>query len=378
MPCGNRKVPGIMGEAIRERRRSVWRPWGRFAPSPSGRIHLGNILCCLLAWLSARQKGGRVVLRIEDLDTARCPARYGEQMCRDIHWLGLDWDEGPGVGGPSGPYEQSRRTALYQAALERLEAQGLVYPCFLHPGGAPRRQRPPPGGRPGHLPRHLPPADAGGGGGAGRGAPAGPPPCGCGCRRRRSPFQTATWGRTGRILPRDCGDFLLRRSDGLFAYQLAVVADDAAMGVTEVVRGADLLPSTPRQLLLYRAAGADGRRPSTTSPCCWTAEGRRLSKRDADAGLDTLGQRCTAPEILGKLAYLAGFQPLGGAPDRRRSCWRTSTGTRCPRTRHPHPRGAVLRQKQRRRPMACAALIHVYSAVGPGHRDLHLRASAPG
>lgn len=115
---------------------------GRFAPSPSGRIHLGNILCCLLAWLSARQKGGRVILRIEDLDTARCPRRYGEQMCRDIQWLGLDWDEGPVIGGPSGPYEQSRRTALYQAALERLEAQGLVYPCFctraeLHAASAP-------------------------------------------------------------------------------------------------------------------------------------------------------------------------------------------------------------------------------------------------
>ena len=99
---------------------------GRFAPSPSGRIHLGNILCCLLAWLSARQKGGRVILRIEDLDIARCPRRYGEQMCRDIQWLGLNWDEGPVIGGPSGPYEQSRRTALYQAALRRLEAQGLV------------------------------------------------------------------------------------------------------------------------------------------------------------------------------------------------------------------------------------------------------------
>ena len=118
---------------------------GRFAPSPSGRIHLGNILCCLLAWLSARQKGGRVILRIEDLDIARCPRRYGEQMCRDIQWLGLDWDEGPVIGGPSGPYEQSRRTALYQAALRRLEAQGLVYPCFctraeLHAASAPHRE----------------------------------------------------------------------------------------------------------------------------------------------------------------------------------------------------------------------------------------------
>ena len=118
---------------------------GRFAPSPSGRIHLGNIFCCLLAWLSARQKGGRVVLRIEDLDTARCPRRYAEQMIEDLRWLGLLWDEGPDVGGPNGPYFQSERTALYQAALERLEEQGLVYPCFctraeLHAASAPHRE----------------------------------------------------------------------------------------------------------------------------------------------------------------------------------------------------------------------------------------------
>ena len=99
---------------------------GRFAPSPSGRIHLGNILCSLLAWLSARQKGGRVVLRIEDLDTARCPRRYGEQMAADLRWLGLTWDEGPGAGGPNGPYEQSLRTELSVEALRKLERKGLV------------------------------------------------------------------------------------------------------------------------------------------------------------------------------------------------------------------------------------------------------------
>ena len=118
---------------------------GRFAPSPSGRIHLGNILCCLLAWLSARQRGGRVILRVEDLDTARCPRRYADQMEADLRWLGLDWDEGPGAGGADGPYYQSRRTALYQAALERLTDLGLVYPCFctraeLHAASAPHRE----------------------------------------------------------------------------------------------------------------------------------------------------------------------------------------------------------------------------------------------
>ena len=284
---------------------------GRFAPSPSGRIHLGNILCCLLAWLSARQKGGRVVLRIEDLDTARCPARYGEQMCRDIHWLGLDWDEGPGVGGPNDPYEQSRRTALYQAALERLEAQGLVYPCFctraeLHAASAPHRED----GQviyPGTC-RRLSPEEA-----AERARRTGRTPA----LRLRVPeteitFTDGHMGDYREFLSRDCGDFLLRRSDGMFAYQLAVVVDDAAMGVTEVVRGADLLASTPRQLLLYRLLGL--REPAFYHfPLLLGSDGRRLSKRNADAGLDSLGQRYTAPEILGKLAYLAGFNPSAAA-----------------------------------------------------------------
>ncbi len=280
---------------------------GRFAPSPSGRIHLGNILCCLLAWLSARQKGGRVILRIEDLDTARCPRRYGEQMCRDIQWLGLDWDEGPVIGGPSGPYEQSRRTALYQAALERLEAQGLVYPCFctraeLHAASAPHRED----GQvvyPGTC-RGLTAEQA-----AERARCTGRAPA----LRLRVPEEEITFidghmGEYGEWLPEDCGDFLLRRSDGMFAYQLAVVVDDAAMGVTEVVRGADLLASTPRQLLLYRLLGLEA--PAFYHfPLLLGSDGQRLSKRNADAGLDTLGERYTASEILGKLAYLAGFNP---------------------------------------------------------------------
>ena len=280
---------------------------GRFAPSPSGRIHLGNILCCLLAWLSARQKGGRVILRIEDLDIARCPRRYGEQMCRDIQWLGLDWDEGPVIGGPSGPYEQSRRTALYQAALRRLEAQGLVYPCFctraeLHAASAPHRED----GQvvyPGTC-RGLTAEQA-----AERARRTGRAPA----LRLWVPEEEITFtdghlGESREWLPADCGDFLLRRSDGIFAYQLAVVVDDAAMGVTEVVRGADLLASTPRQLLLYRLLGLEA--PAFYHfPLLLGSDGQRLSKRNADAGLDTLGERYTAPEILGKLAYLAGFNP---------------------------------------------------------------------
>lgn len=280
---------------------------GRFAPSPSGRIHLGNILCCLLAWLSARQKGGRVILRIEDLDIARCPRRYGEQMCRDIQWLGLDWDEGPVIGGPSGPYEQSRRTALYQAALRRLEAQGLVYPCFctraeLHAASAPHRED----GQvvyPGTC-RGLTAEQA-----AERARRTGRAPA----LRLWVPEEEITFtdGHMGEYrewLPADCGDFLLRRSDGMFAYQLAVVVDDAAMGVTEVVRGADLLDSTPRQLYLYHLLGLT---PPVFYhfPLLLTAEGRRLSKRDGAVGLDSLQDRLPPEEILGRLAFLAGFNP---------------------------------------------------------------------
>ena len=278
---------------------------GRFAPSPSGRIHLGNILCSLLAWLSVRQKGGRVVLRIEDLDTARCPRKYADQMEDDLRWLGLDWDEGPTVGGPNGSYYQSQRSARYQEALERLEAMGLVYPCFctraeLHAASAPHRED-------GQVVyagtcRHLTAEEA-----AKKALTRSP------ALRLRVPdedvgFVDGHMGEYRENLARDCGDFLLRRSDGMFAYQLAVVVDDAAMGVTEVVRGADLLDSTPRQQLLYRLLGLPA--PDFIHfPLLLSSDGRRLSKRNADAGLDVLRFCSTPEEVLGKLAYLAGFNP---------------------------------------------------------------------
>lgn len=280
---------------------------GRFAPSPSGRIHLGNILCCLLAWLSARQKGGRIVLRIEDLDTARCPRSYAEQMIADLRWLGLDWDEGPVTGGPDEPYFQSRRTELYQAALEKLDAMGLVYPCFctraeLHAASAPHRED--------GLTVYS---------GACRGLT---PAQQAERAKRRSPalrlrVPAEEWSFTDRHmgsfrqrLDRDCGDFILRRSDGMFAYQLAVVVDDAAMGITEVVRGADLLSSTPRQLYLYHLLGSTPPK-FYHFPLLLAPDGRRLSKRDADAGLDSLRGYVTAEALLGKLARLAGFHPSG-------------------------------------------------------------------
>ena len=280
---------------------------GRFAPSPSGRIHLGNLFCCLLAWLSVRQKGGRMVLRIEDLDIQRCPRRYADQLMDDLRWLGLDWDEGPGAETPNAPYFQSQRSALYQEALETLSSQGLVYPCFctraeLHAASAPHRED-------GQVVyagtcRNLTAEQA-----AQRQQETGRAPA----LRLRVPDEDCSFldGHLGQYrenLAQDCGDFLLRRSDGMFAYQLAVVVDDAAMGVTEVVRGADLLSSTPRQLLLYRLLHLPA--PSFTHlPLLLTADGRRLSKRSADAGLDVLRGKLSPEEIVGKLAYLAGCNP---------------------------------------------------------------------
>jgi len=273
---------------------------GRFAPSPSGRIHLGNILTYLLAWLSAHKKGGKIVLRIEDLDTVRCPRQYAGQVQKDLAWLGLTWDEGP--------YYQSERTRRYQAALETLSAQGLVYPCFctrteLHAASAPHRSD----GQlvyPGTC-RRLPAREVQ------ERAKVHAPALRLITPEQEVAFTDGHMGIYKENLARDCGDFLLRRSDGLFAYQLAVVVDDAAMGVTEVVRGSDLLGSTPRQLYLYRLLGCQ---PPVFyhTPLLLSRDGRRLSKRDADLGLDSLQRRgVTAEALLGKLACLAGFHPSG-------------------------------------------------------------------
>ena len=248
-----------------------------------------------------------MVLRVEDLDTARCPRRYAEQMIEDLRWLGLLWDEGPDVGGPNGPYFQSERTALYQAALERLEEQGLVYPCFctraeLHAASAPHRED----GQviyPGTC-RDLTPAQA-----AAKARESGRSPA---LRIRVPDRETAfTDGHMGRYeenLARDCGDFLLRRSDGMFAYQLAVVVDDAAMGVNQVVRGSDLLSSTPRQIYLQRLLGLPEPEYGHV-PLLLSADGRRLAKRDRDQELGELQSRYTAPELLGRLAHRAGLIP---------------------------------------------------------------------
>ncbi len=280
---------------------------GRFAPSPSGRMHLGNLMTALLAWLSAKHCGGRIVLRIEDLDTDRCLPEYVRQIEADFRTLGLVWDEGGSDGGSNGPYFQSGRGERYAAALKKLEEQGLVYPCFctraqLHAASAPHRED----GQavyPGTC-RSLTPAQA-----AARQRETERPPA----LRLRVPDKEIAFtdGRMGLYrenLARECGDFLLRRSDGLWAYQLAVVVDDAAMGVTEVVRGSDLLSSTPRQLLLYDLLGLPAPR-FIHSPLLLAADGRRLSKRERDLSLDVLLAGSTPEAVIGKLAYLAGFHP---------------------------------------------------------------------
>ncbi len=276
---------------------------GRFAPSPSGRMHLGNVFCALLAWLAARSENGAVVLRHEDLDPERCPRRYAELLEDDLLWLGLDWDEGGSCGGPHGPYYQSERTAFYEEAYERLRAMGLIYPCFcsraeLHAAEAPHLSD----GRvlySGRC-RSLTPEER-------RALSERRRPAG----RLMVPdeeiaFTDLSCGAYRENLAAMCGDFLVRRSDGVFAYQLAVVVDDALMGVTQVVRGRDLLDSTPRQLYLYRLLGytppAFGHIPLLLDPA-----GARLSKRDAALDLGRLRARFTPEQLLGQLAFAGGL-----------------------------------------------------------------------
>lgn len=278
---------------------------GRFAPSPSGRMHLGNVYASLVAWLSARSQGGRVVLRIEDLDPRTQSGPWARLLMDDLRWLGLYWD--------GEPVYQRNRIDLYEAALARLRAQGLVYPCFctraeLHAASAPHASDGTPI-YPGTC-RGLAPAEV-----ARRSArrapalrlivPAADDPSGT------ITFTDRVYGAHREVLARDCGDFLVRRSDGVFAYQLAVVVDDAQMGVTEVVRGRDLLSSVPRQMYLQRLLGLP--KPSYAHvPLLVSADGRRLSKRDRDLDMGALRERFgTAERLLGWLAGRTGLAPDG-------------------------------------------------------------------
>ena len=266
---------------------------GRFAPTPSGRMHLGNVFAALVAWLSVRSRNGGLVLRMEDLDTQRTSSAYAETLRDDLRWLGLNWDlETP---------PQSQRSAVYERYFDRLKQLDLLYPCYctrsqLHSVNAP----------------HL--AD-------GTYVYAGT------CRnlteeQKQEFHRLPAWrvkvpdriwtvqdmgqGLYSENLSTDCGDFVVRRADGVFVYQLAVTVDDGEAGVTEVVRGMDLLSSSPRQMYLQELFGfphpAYGHVPLLLAP-----DGRRLSKRDQDLDLGALRQRLTPEALIGSLAHTAGL-----------------------------------------------------------------------
>lgn len=280
---------------------------GRFAPTPSGRMHLGNVFAALVAWLSVRAAGGEMVLRIEDLDPRAASRERAGLLMDDLRWLGLSWDEGP--------YWQSERGRLYEEAIERLGAAGLTYPCFcsraeLHTASAPHASD----GMPVYAGtcRGLSAEEVA------RRAAVRPP-----ATRLRVPdatdpagtiaFTDLAYGPQREVLALECGDFLVRRSDGVVAYQLAVVVDDALMGVTQVVRGRDLLGSCARQIYLGRLLGWPapefGHVPLLVAP-----DGRRLSKREKDLDLGALRASGVRPErIVGALAAAAGLAEPGWA-----------------------------------------------------------------
>lgn len=268
---------------------------GRFAPSPSGRMHLGNLFSAVLAWLGVRSAGGTMVLRIEDLDPDRCRPEFAEQVKRDLGWLGLDWDveQTP----------QSRRGEAYRLQFEKLETLGLIYPCYctrgeLHAASAPHASD----GNPVYAGtcRNLTPTE--------RAAKTKTP-----CWRILVPdeiisFTDGLQGSFSENLAKSCGDFIVRRADGVYAYQLAVTTDDAAAGVTQVVRGCDLLSSVPRQIYLHRLLGF-ATPVYYHVPLLVSADGRRLSKRDRDLDLEALMQRYTPQALLGHIGFLAGLIP---------------------------------------------------------------------
>ena len=275
---------------------------GRFAPTPSGLLHLGNAGTALLAWLQIRAMGGEMVMRIEDLDRPRCKREWTERLLEDMRWLGLDWDEGPDAGGNFGPYEQSRRTELYEEALHRLKDKGLLYPCYCSRADLLSAARAPHGlasegpSYPGTC-RNLSEAE----------------------RKKREAVKTPSLrfrmperpvifqdGIAGRMeyAPGAGGDFVVKRADGIIGYQLAVIVDDDAMGISHVLRGWDLLDSTPRQLLLADALELTPPQYAH-APLVLGPDGKRLAKRHGDIAIAVLRQQGIRPQnIIGLLAWL--------------------------------------------------------------------------
>ena len=266
---------------------------GRFAPTPSGRMHLGNVFAALVAWLSVRRDGGKMVLRMEDLDTQRTSAQFADILRDDLRWLGLTWDEET--------QPQSRRGEIYREYFEKLEAMGLLYPCYctrsqLHSVNAP------------HLSdgtyvytgtcRDLTDTQRA----AFDRLPA---------WRVKVPDQIWTvddkiQGTYLENLATHCGDFVVRRADAVYVYQLAVTVDDALAGVTQVVRGTDLLSSAPRQMYLQSLWGFPHPEYAHV-PMLLAPDGRRLSKRDKDLDLGYLRQHTRPERLIGVLAASAGL-----------------------------------------------------------------------
>ena len=264
---------------------------GRFAPSPTGRMHLGNVFSALLSWLSARSQRGRWLLRIEDIDRGRSRQTYADLLMDDLEWLGLTWD--------GEPVYQSQRSDIYEHYFQELRQRGLTYPCYCTRADLLAAQAPHESdGRvvyPGTC-RQAPRRD---------GVAA--------ATRLMVPDEWVTiedghYGTQSVDMARDVGDFVIRRKDGGWAYQLVVVVDDALMGVTEVVRGQDLLLSAPQQAWLARLLGFEAPR-FVHLPLLCNQQGQRLSKRDQSLDMASLRERYTAKEIVGRLAYHAGLIP---------------------------------------------------------------------
>ena len=271
---------------------------GRFAPSPTGRMHLGNVFCALLSWLSAKSKGGEWVLRIEDLDPQRSKKDYALQLMDDLQWLDLPWD--------GEPVWQSQRGEIYEGYLQRLTDMGLTYPCYCTRADIMATQAPhETDGRVVYKGTCRPSTPS----------PLTPHPSPLTATTRlivpdcTIPFTDGHYGKHDINLAEHCGDYIIRRKDGAWAYQLAVVVDDALMGVTEIVRGRDLLLSSPQQIHLRELLFPS---PLTVDffhhPLLCNSEGQRLCKRDKSMDLGYLrGTGITPQEIIGKLAYLAGL-----------------------------------------------------------------------
>jgi glutamyl-tRNA synthetase len=300
-------VPGMTTQPLR----------GRYAPSPSGDLHMGNLRTALLAWLFARTGGGQFVLRVEDLDQPRVRPGAARRMLDDLQWLGLDWDEGPDCGGPYAPYVQSERVAIYQDYLQRLRAADLVYPCYCSRAEVAQATRiasaPQQGAEEG--PRY-------------------PGTCRTLTRQQRAAYEAAgrrpalrfrvaderivtfndlVEGPITQHVQHAVGDFIVCRADGIFAYQFAVVVDDGLMHINQVVRGSDLLSSTARQILLFEALGF----PVPTFahvPLLLDEQGKRLAKRAQSTGIAPLRAAGATPEqIVGRLAASCGLLEVGSA-----------------------------------------------------------------